>query len=57
MNLKKKLQNGSICIWISNCDGNLYDYNNWDGDKDILRLDKKRQKWLINNHQVVLKNY
>ena len=57
MSLKKRLQNGSINIWVPNCYGNLYDYNNWDGDKNILGFNKKGKKWQINNHQVVLRIY
>ena len=57
MSLKKRHQNGSIRNRIPNWDTNLYDYNNGVLNKDNLRFDKKRKKWLINNHQVDLKNY
>ena len=57
MNLKKNQHNGSSRNRIPNWNVNFYDYNNWDGNKDILGFNKKRQKWLINNHQVDLKNY
>ena len=55
MSLRKKPQNGSICNRISNCNDNLYDYNNWVFYKDNLGFNKKRKKWQIN--QAGLKTY
>lgn len=47
MNLRKNQHNGSSRNRISSWDFNFYNYNNWDGNKNILGFNKKGKKWQI----------